>query len=427
MRFALWFLLGVIGAFLAFKKVKAPWWTLVGYYVCRVLLLVYMLVLTDGMMVDLSGWYEHAHRMTGGQFPGIDFLTPYGLIFNAILYVPVLVYDHPISIALAFLLFEVVGFLFFRKAVKIVAPDCVSPVSWLYMTSPLIVTYLGTWQQDEGVLLCFVSVLFYLLVSKRHWLIPIVAVFGCQFTKILAIIYFAPFFLVLSAKRAYAFVAMLALTGGALFACGVNPLCMRFERYSEAPDQIASMISKGYNVWSLFRNVFGFVPAVIPDAFYGVCLAAFLLFMFLRRREFGGGHVCVAVASAGVGLITLTFCKMQSGTYFTPMILPTSLAVVEFCRKRKRGGFACGCAFVAMQCCFNRGYFYRIFSEWLGFEFSFANNVHSVVDVSLTVTILSLIVRSLWKDGFRLESSIAGIRDFLLCRDEASLTALKQK
>ena len=197
--FYLTFALAAIGLLAFVRGWRMPVYGIVLYYVFRLSAVAYLHFVAGYAAFDLHGWYEHAERMLNGEFPGRDFSSPYGLGFNGLIALSVLIVHHPFSIVVVFSIIEFIGVLLFRKGFATAFAPCLGDsVCWLYMTCPFVINNLGFEMQDEGILMAIMAGMFYVYARRIDWLLPIVAACGLLLTKLLAVIYVAPFFVMVN-------------------------------------------------------------------------------------------------------------------------------------------------------------------------------------------------------------------------------------
>ena len=320
--FYLTFSLAAIGLLAFVRGWRMPVYGIVLYYALRLMAVGYLYFVGGYEAFDLHGWYEHAERMLDGEFPGRDFSTPYGLGFNGLLALSVLIVHHPFSIVVAFSIIECIGVLLFRKGFATAfAPRLGDSVCWLYMTCPFVIGSLGFEMQDEGILMAVMAGMFYVYVRRIDWLLPIVAAFGLLLTKLLAVIYVAPFFVMVNLKHACRFIGLVCVCGLVLVMSGVNPLSLRFERLSGSCDEIAKQITCG-NFWYLLKPVMG--DAIHPIAqvvlLGAVGLVLLTLFAAVKKRQEEGNAEVLLWSISALGLVLVSINKMTYLCYLAPAL-----------------------------------------------------------------------------------------------------------
>lgn len=325
-RFLLIAILGVSGLVPVLKGWKFRPWMLASYYLFR-LVVVYHLMKHGMIGNDIRGWLEHGVRIVGGEMPGIDFISPYGIGFNGMLGLCSWIHPSTFSIAIGFAMVEFAGVVLFWIAMKrIVTEELQSKVLWLYVTSPLVMLNCGWDVQDEGVLLFFISLCVLLVVTKKFSVIPYVAVLGVLSTKLLSLIYFAPFFLTLSIRESVKFGVLLAVVWSLEFFLGISPFDLRFERLAGGFDQIAGMITSN-NLWYLIDAVHHFEQLWICDVVFVAVYWLLLVFMLTWN---GNDTARILPRMLGIsGVCFMLFFKMTPPCYCLPLCLPFSLVLVQ--------------------------------------------------------------------------------------------------
>lgn len=331
-RFYLIIAVGLLGLIPVLKKWKFSFWMIFPYYALR---LSYVLFLMSRGMIgnDVRGWVEHGLRIAGGEVPSLDFITPYGLLFNVVLGASASVWARPFMLAIVFSMFEMSGVMLFYDMMKRerVLLAFRSPVMWLYLTSPLVMMYFGWDVQDEGILLFFVSLCCWLWMRGRENLLPVAMVFAVLSTKILAVIYLAPLLLLARFRQMLRFGICMALVWAVELLCGLHPFDLRFERLSGTFDQIPEIITSG-NVWYLLTHLAGICPpGALCNAVYVAATAGLALCCMTaargaaesRRENLAGLMLSLS------GLSLMSFFKMSPPCYFLPVLLPALLWFVS--------------------------------------------------------------------------------------------------
>ena len=320
--FYLTFALAAIGLLAFVRGWRMPVYGIVLYYALRLAAVAFLHFSAGYEAFDLHGWYEHAERMLNAEFPGRDFLSPYGLGFNGLLALSVMIVHHPFSIVVAFSLIECIGVVFFKKGFAIVFTHRLADSAcWLYMTCPFVINNLGFEMQDEGILVAVMAVMFYVYARRIDWLLPVIAVCGLLLTKVLAVIYMAPFFVMINLKHACRFIALVCMCGMTLVLLGINPLNLRFERLGGSCDEIAKQITCG-NFWYLFKPVTGDAIHLIAQFVLLCAVASVLLILFssVRRRDEEGNAAVLLWAISALGFILVSINKMSYLCYLAPAL-----------------------------------------------------------------------------------------------------------
>lgn len=385
--------IGLIGCTLAWRRVRAPWWIVAGYGCARLILLYMVMVVGNNISFDMTGWWDHAQRMRVGQIPFRDFSSPYGILFNFILYATTSVWNHPFSIAVFFLAFELAGLCLFRR-MRIRSLS--NAVTWLYVTSPMPIQFFLIDQQDEAIAVFFVALIAYLFERRRTASISFVAIVGCLFTKILSFLYFAPFFLFLSVRRALYFVGGLVGVFCVQFLCGMNPLSFRFERMTGAPDQLMALVSNTGNVWYVVKICLGGVSPFVADVLYLLIVFAFLLYAMTATAC--QRHVVLWTLVA-LSLVTQSVSRMSWVVYLMPALLPICDLIV----RTARGKFWVFGSFFVVECLATWSYSVNAFARKVGFSADVARIAYSVFNIPFCLAVLVWIVRELHRHGARMK------------------------
>lgn len=331
--FYLTFILAAIGL-LAFERGwRMPVYGIVLYYTLRLSAVAFLHFSAGYEAFDLHGWYEHAERMLNAEFPGRDFLSPYGLGFNGLLALSISIVCHPFSIVVAFSLIECIGVIFFKKGFAIAfSQHQADSVCWLYMTCPFVINNLGFEMQDEGILMAVIAVMFYVYARRIDWLLPIVAVCGILLTKLLAVIYLTPFFIMINLKYAGRFLLLVCMCGLVLMGLGINPLNLRFERLGGACDEIARQITCG-NFWYLLKPIMGDMTHRVAQLvfLFAVALVLIILFSVVRKREEKGNMEALLWSISSLGFILVSVNKMSYLCYLAPALPFLFLLIVRCC------------------------------------------------------------------------------------------------
>ena len=234
----------------------------------------------DLISPDLPGWYMHACWMVDdGLVPGKDFLSPYNIGFNALLWAAVRIWHSPFSIAIMFALFECVAIILLFNVLKETFKEKIAARSvMLYISSPLCyVCALGA--QDEPMILLGIVIALYLHLKrfKLATLISLVVTFLC--TKFLVPIYFYPFALMFGASAVFALVLSICAMYGILAALGLKPFMTQFGRYvgmETYADQCSQMQTNG-NIWVVLPSLPSWVKYII-----GLVIVCAVASMFIR-------------------------------------------------------------------------------------------------------------------------------------------------
>lgn len=229
---------------------------------------------------DLPGWYMHACWMVDdGLVPGKDFLSPYNIGFNALLWVAVKIWHSPFSIAIMFALFECVAIILLFNLLKETFKEKIAARSvMLYISSPLCyVCALGA--QDEPMILLGVVIALHLHLKRFHIApsISLVVTFLC--TKFLVPIYFFPFALMFGVSAVFTLMLSICAMYGILAALGLKPFMTQFSRYvgmETYADQCSQMQTNG-NIWAV-------LPSMPSAAKYimGIAVICIVALMFVR-------------------------------------------------------------------------------------------------------------------------------------------------
>ena len=305
-----------------------PPWGIALFYAFRLTAAAYLFFGVGYSPFDIHGWYEHAGRMLQGEVAGRDFMSPYGPLFNLFLLAAVKVWNNPFSMVVMFNAIELIGVCVMRLALlKRGLNEGCSSVIWLYMTCPFVFRSIGFNMQDEGILMTVLSILYYLYVRRMDWLIPVMAVIGIMATKVLAVVYVAPFFLMVNIKHSMRFCALLGGAFAGIACLGINPLSMKFERLSGSADAISQQITDG-NPWYLLKWAFGLECHMTAQLFYMLAIAIVLLSLFVaveQRCSKMNDRMLLAVLLS-IGIISVSVNKMSYVYYLAPM-LPFLFAV----------------------------------------------------------------------------------------------------
>lgn len=330
-KFYLIILIGLLGLVPVVRKWKFSLWMIFPYYALRLSYVGFLM--TRGMIGnDVRGWIEHGVRIANGEMPGLDFSTPYGLLFNVIVGASAYVWAHPFMLALVFSLFEMAGVILFYDMMKgeRLLPFR-SSVMWLYLTSPLVMLNFGWDVQDEGILLFFVALCCLLWMRQKERLLPVAMVVAVVATKILAIIYLIPLLLMSRFRVALRFAACLMIFWSIEWFCGMHPFDLRFERLAGSFDEISEMMTSG-NVWYLLTHVTGVrFPNVLSNGIYVAMtggLALYCMTLVKEERKIRREDLLNLMFSV-FGLSLMAFFKMSPPCYFLPVFLPICLCHVS--------------------------------------------------------------------------------------------------
>ncbi len=314
----------LLGFYLAWKK---PFYKsrslFFGYYILR-LLSMFILLKFSVVPYDVVGWYQHADWILSGGIPGLNFSTPYNIGFEYLLAACVRVYDSPFSIIVLFTVAELVALILLHKSLRFLAnPLIANRVIILYLTNP--VTWFNSWlaAQDESLLLLVLSVFIYasLFTKSKMVYMFILAVLGYCGTKILAIIYLLPIWMVKGWRAVFILGTVVVCWTLFVISFDINPLCFTFGReYNNfsAGDDLLNWKTVG-NIWFLFpkaSKLTEYVSLFLAELLF---VSMYLKSLFSSSEDKDKFNACFNCLLSAV-LIYNLFCSMTYGNYFIPII-----------------------------------------------------------------------------------------------------------
>ena len=282
------FLLATVGAFIAWKfwrflDVKS----IVIFYALRTVWIIGGYSLFPNLIShDLPGWYMHACWMVDdGLVPGKDFLSPYNIGFNALLWLAVKIWHSPFSIAIMFALFECVAIILLFKMLNETFKEKIAARSvMLYISSPLCYVC-AQGAQDEPMILLGVVIALYFYLKRFHiaTVISLVVTFLC--TKFIAPIYFYPFVLMFGASAVITLMLSICAMYGILAVLGLKPFMTHFGRYvgmETYADQCSQMQTNG-NIWAVLPSTPSAVKYIIGIAI--ICVVALMFVRYFTTKK----------------------------------------------------------------------------------------------------------------------------------------------
>lgn len=310
----------------------------VAYYLFRLISMAGLFYVMNQLPPDVHGWYQHALWMNEGYFPGQDFLSPYYLGFNFLLFLSIFIFNSPFSIIILFTIIEALSLiLLFKGLVKVYDELISKKIIILYITSPI--TTFTAWfaAQDEVLLLLGTVILLNIIIYNKSLLsFFVITYFSVFFTKIFSIFYLQPFCLYKRWKSSALGVLSLVLYIGLSKFFNMDPFCMQFGRglgLEIKGDQIAYMLTPG-SLWYLFPKV----PIVIMKMSFFICICIVSIFFFpdfLKKNRSRNENVYIVSSLLCVWyLIFNIFYPMTFTSYAIP-IIPFILILMTYFKSFK--------------------------------------------------------------------------------------------
>ena len=133
-----------------FQNFELSQFIIYGFFTRWIILSVWFFFFEGRVSGDVYGYELHVNWVLEGKVPNRDFSTPYGFYLNYILSVPYYLFKNPIMIMLTIQLFELLGFcLFYLSIKKIVSINRAKLFAMLYITNPLVISWLAFDGQDD--------------------------------------------------------------------------------------------------------------------------------------------------------------------------------------------------------------------------------------------------------------------------------------
>jgi len=256
----------------------------VGVYILTRFVLFYVIyiVLSDRKIGGDLLWYQwEGQGALAGKIPYAEFRCDHAPLFPYLMAACYSIWSYIASPVLLFILLDIVTLILLCKITRrLLGPESVMNVAWLYVWNPAIWIITARYGQDETVVSALLLLAVYLYMTGSKWLNPIVLVLGTLITKYTTAIGMAA---VYAYSKTKARDALVVLGLGAL-------VCVPF--YLKGADLLDPVVKQGLSIEGVnVASVLGrlVVPQpYLPLLHHLVSIAAVLAFgivLYLGHRR----------------------------------------------------------------------------------------------------------------------------------------------
>ena len=280
-------------------------------FICRWVFLASWFFFFDGHTSgDIQGYESHIRMILEGLVPNRNFSSPYGFYFYYILSLPYKLFSNPIIIIATIHLFELLGVLFFCKAItRCLSVDKANLFAILYVTNPLVISWFSFDGQDEAMLIFAYGGIFFASVISSPVLKAFYSGFSIFAVKITGIAAVISLLIVARLKDRTIILFVLCLFLLLPLILGSQVLGFQFEREGSS-DELLKTILPG-NIWYFFNKtlssdkIFFWSPIILILFFLANTVLLFRLVGKINEITF---------LSSGATLYTISY---QIGSFYT--------------------------------------------------------------------------------------------------------------
>ncbi len=307
-----------------FQNFELSQFIIYGFLTRWIILSVWFFFFEGRVSGDVYGYELHVNWVLEGKVPNRDFSTPYGFYLNYILSVPYYLFKNPIMIMLIIQLFELLGFcLFYLSIKKIVSINRAKLFAMLYITNPLVISWLAFDGQDESLMIFAFGGLFYAISHSSRFFNSFFSSFSLFAVKITALAAVLPVLMVSSRKEILRVLLLIFLF--LLIPLALNSKIFGFGfEWKHGVDDLTKYFFPG-NIWFLIDKFSQNINLLLYSRIFTLLLFLFITLFLFKYRNLISKPIFISF-----GACLFTFSFQIGSSYVSPGFIATIIPFLIF-------------------------------------------------------------------------------------------------